>query len=173
MSQGGFSSFLGVTSGFSLLSSLFCRSCSLRSHFSSATSNFASAKRKRSQKQIARAHAGGGGRATRRLGAAVAVSDRTSHLPLRTSHQPNENLPRKKLRGLTQGGWPSHQTIGSHFLFLSALFSLLSQLLSRIALLTCHFQLRIRPLRTSHQAIDAAAHQANHPWPGGMREAVK
>ena len=59
MSQGGGSSFLGVTSGFSLLSSLFCRSCSLRSHFSSATSNFASAKRKRSQKQIAGAHAGG------------------------------------------------------------------------------------------------------------------
>ena len=65
----------------------------------------------------------GGGRATRRLGAAVAVSDRTSHLPLRTSRQPNENLPRKKMPGLTQGGWPSHQTIGSRSCTLRSHFS--------------------------------------------------
>ena len=56
------------------------------------------------------------------------------------------------MRGLTQGGWPSHQTIGSHFLFLSALFSLPSRLFSRIARLTCHFERRISQTKTSGPA---------------------
>ena len=67
---------------------------------------------------------------------AAAVSGRTSHLPLRTSRQPNENLPRKKMRGLTQGGVAEPPDDWE------------PQLQSQIALLTCHFELRMRQTKT-------------------------
>ena len=163
---------MGVTSGFSLLSSLFCRSCSLRSHFSSATSNFASAKRKRSQKQIARAHAGGGGRATRRLGAAAAVSDRTSHLPLRTSHQAIDSAPGKNRGGSRRGGGRATRRFGAPaleeepgewMLACDLVFGSVDSLtrLTRPHALAAAVSGRTSPLslRCVHQAIDAAAHQ--------------
>jgi len=55
----------------------------------------------------------GGGRATRRLGAAAAVSHRSSHLQLQTSHRPNENVPRKKCGGSRRGGGRATRRLGA------------------------------------------------------------
>ena len=42
--------------------------------------------------------------------AAAHVSDRNSHMPLRTLHQTIESAPRKICEASRIGGWPSHQT---------------------------------------------------------------
>ena len=47
---------------------------------------------------------------------------------------------------MSQGG--GFELLGSYFWLLSALFPLLSQLQSQVALLTCHFELRVSQTKT-------------------------